>query len=124
MPEIGDVGGSVKILKDTREESKQTSSTTFSPPTLSKTKSDITSATQHALRITQSEVVNPDSLILNEIDDHLESNIQKILKDLDNLNQELSVLGVTWNMARKPQTIDFNMLVPNPEDHEIIALSF
>jgi len=46
-----------------------------------------------------------------------------IYAELLTSREDIKVLAITWNMARKQQTPDLNMLLPNPENHDLIILA-
>ena len=52
---------------------------------------------------------------------------QKFLAEMkvaSNEDQDINVLAITWNMARKNQDVDFDVFLEKLDDHDVVLLTF
>ena len=67
-----------------------------------------------------------DKLLLRDtvINSYFKAMINQIKDQLTKTVDDIKVLCITWNMARKVQTINFRDLIPNPNGNDLVVLSF
>lgn len=46
------------------------------------------------------------------------------MKAASNEDQDINVLAITWNMARKNQDVDFDVFLEKLDDHDVVLLTF
>jgi hypothetical protein len=50
--------------------------------------------------------------------------LKTIQAELTKEPEEIKVLNITWNTARKTQSPSFDQLIPNPEKYDLLMICF